>query len=139
MLKRISVCAAVAILAAMATAIAGPGQDSMLSYIADLAKEEDPSFTGFSAAAGKAFFLANHSGGNPDTPSCSTCHTTNPRKVGETRVGKPIDPMAVSVSPKRFSDLAKVEKWLRRNCNTVLGHQCAAQDAGNVITWLNTQ
>ena len=37
---------------------------------------------GFSADAGKALFLGSHSGGNPDTPSCSTCHTNDPRNQG---------------------------------------------------------
>jgi len=44
----------------------------------------------FSAARGKAFFLGTHTGGKPQTPSCTTCHTKNPRASGRTRVGKVI-------------------------------------------------
>lgn len=91
-----------------------------------------------SADRGKAFFLAQHSGGKPDTPSCSTCHTTDPRNMGRTRVGKAIDPMAVSRTPARFTDPAKVEKWFGRNCNTVLGRDCTAQEKGDIIAFFTS-
>lgn len=91
----------------------------------------------FSADAGKALFQGQHSGGKPDTPSCTTCHTTDPRNVGKTRVGKEIAPMALSKSPDRFSDPAKVDKWFTRNCNTVLGRECTPQEKGDIITYLS--
>ncbi len=93
---------------------------------------------GFSAERGKALFYAQHTGGKPDTPSCTTCHTNDPRKAGTTRVGKPIDPMAVSRTPDRFTDLEKVEKWFGRNCNSVLGRDCSAQEKGDVIAYLSS-
>ena len=89
-----------------------------------------------SADAGQALFLGSHTGGNPDTPSCTTCHTKDPHNQGLTRVGKPIAPMAVSLSPDRFTDPAKVEKWFLRNCNTVLGRECTAQEKGDIISYL---
>lgn len=91
----------------------------------------------FSADAGKALFQANHTGGNPDTPSCTTCHTADPKNVGHTRAGKEIAPMASSLSPDRFTDPAKVEKWFGRNCNTVLGRECTAQEKGDILTYLS--
>lgn len=90
----------------------------------------------FSADAGKALFQGMQTGGNAETPSCTTCHTQDPSNVGRTRVGKEIAPMAVSKSPDRFTDSAKVEKWFTRNCNTVLGRDCTAQEKGDIITYL---
>ena len=57
--------------------------------------------------------------------------------MGQTRAGKPIDPMAVSANLNRFTDPAKVDKWLRRNCDTVLGRTCTAKEKGDVITYLS--
>ncbi len=94
--------------------------------------------TALSATDGKAFFQGSHGGGNPDTPSCTSCHTVDPRAMGKTRAGKAIDPMAVSVNPTRFTDAAKVEKWFRRNCNTVLGRECSAKEKGDVISYLSS-
>ncbi len=92
-----------------------------------------------SAARGKAFFTGKHTGGKPETPTCLTCHTSNLRGMGKTRAGKAIKPMAVSANPERFTDPKKVAKWFRRNCKTVLGRECTAQEKGDVLTWLATQ
>jgi hypothetical protein len=92
-----------------------------------------------SAAAGDKFFHEQHAGGNPDITSCTVCHTANPRNWGQTRVGKAIAPMALSVTHDRFSDPAKVEKWLGRNCNVVLGRECTAEEKGDVIAYLSSQ
>lgn len=92
----------------------------------------------FSAERGKAFFEATHTGGKPDTPSCTTCHGKDPRESGQTRAGKVIDPMAVSVNPERFTDPKFVEKWFRRNCDTVLGRSCSAAEKGDFITYFST-
>jgi cytochrome c peroxidase len=124
-------------LALVAQAAVGPGQQAVLDTIAQLAKQADPKFSGFSAERGKAFFLVHHATGNADTPSCSTCHTINPRNEGQTTVGKAIAPMAVSRTPDRFTDLTKVEKWFRRNCDTVLGRQCTPQEKGDFITFMS--
>lgn len=88
------------------------------------------------AAAGKDLFLANHTGGKPDTPSCTTCHGTDPLKAGQARTGKVIEPLAPSATPARFTDSAKVEKWFGRNCDSVLGRACTDAEKANVIAWL---
>jgi hypothetical protein len=46
--------------------------------------------------------------------------------------------MAVSQNPDRFTDPAKVEKWFRRNCHTVLGRTCTAKEKGEIITYLSS-
>lgn len=88
--------------------------------------------------AGKAFFLGTHTGGKPDTPSCTTCHTNDPRAIGKTRAGKAIDPMAVSANPDRFTDPAKVDKWFLRNCNSVVGRECTATEKADITAYLKS-
>jgi len=90
----------------------------------------------FSADAGRALFMSQNTGGKAATPSCSTCHTTDPTAQGRTRVGKVIEPMAVSRSPDRFTDAEKVEKWFGRNCRSVLGRECTPQEKGDYITFM---
>jgi len=94
--------------------------------------------TALSAPRGKALFLSTSTTGKPETPSCSTCHTPDPTAEGRTRVGKPIAPMAVSRTPDRFTDPEKVDKWFRRNCNSVLGRDCTATEQGDILTWLSS-
>lgn len=101
--------------APLAFAAAGPAQQAQLDGYAAQAKAENPAFAGFSAERGKALLLAKFTTGKPDTPSCTTCHTADPRKPGQTRAGKEIGPMALSVKPDRYSDPAETEKSYVRN------------------------
>ncbi len=96
-------------------------------------------FNGFSSVRGEDLFLTNNIGGKPETPSCTSCHTNPPTQAGQTRAGKVIEPMAISVSPKRYNDKDKVEKWFRRNCNSVLGRLCTSLEKGDFITFMKTQ
>ena len=113
-----------------------PARDTILAKLTEEAKAADPAFAGFSAERGQAFFLAKQSGGSAESPSCSSCHTTDPKAAGKTRAGKVIEPMAVSVNPARYTDAEKVAKWFDRNCNTVLGRACAAQEKGDFLTFM---
>src|SRR5271157_5278283 len=94
-----------------AAAFANPARDAILAAFMSQAKQADPTFTGFSADRGAALWLADHTGGKVDTPSCTTCHTKDPTAWGQTRALKPIAPMAVSRTPDRFTDPEKVDKW----------------------------
>lgn len=116
--------------------LADPARDAIVATFATEAKA-DPSFAGFSAERGKAFFEAKHTGGKPDTPSCTSCHSQDPTLPGETRAGKRIEPMAVSKNPSRFTKTDEVAKWFGRNCNSVLGRECTALEKGDVITYLS--
>jgi Domain of unknown function (DUF1924) len=124
---------------ACSLAPAAAGESPVLDFYASEAKASDPGFSGFSAERGERLFRTNFSTGKPDTPSCTTCHTTDPRKTGQTRAGKDIEPMAASASPKRYADQAKTEKWFGRNCNNVLGRDCTATEKGDFITFMLTQ
>jgi len=139
-MRRLSfAAAAIAALLVSAAALADPARDAILAAFADQAKSADAAFAGFSTDRGRAFWTATHSGGKPDTPSCTTCHGADPKAAGQTRAGQSIAPMAVSVTPDRFTDPEKVAKWFLRNCNSVLGRECTAAEKGDVITYLSSQ
>lgn len=121
--------AAFALVLAASPALAlDPAQKALLDTYDAVAKGN--------AASGKSFFMGTHSGGKPDSTSCTACHTTNLAGPGKTRAGKEIAPMAASVSPKRYTDRAEVEKWFKRNCSDVLGRECSAQEKSDVLAYL---
>lgn len=120
-------------------AFAGAGQDAILAKLNEEAKAADANFAGFDAARGKALYLSDQTGGKPETPSCTTCHTKDPKKAGQTRVGKTIAAMAVSVTPDRYTDPEKVAKWFTRNCNNVVGRECTALEKGDFISFMSGQ
>ncbi|MDH5188647.1 MAG: DUF1924 domain-containing protein [Rhodospirillaceae bacterium] len=124
--------AASIIVALTASAEAGPREDIIAGFTAEGAGAPNPD-------NGKMMFNKNYASGKPDTPGCTTCHGSNPSQGGETRTGKPIDPMAVSKTPDRFTDKAKVDKWFLRNCQGVIGRECTAQEKVDFISFMMTQ
>ena len=101
------------------------------------AKQENPAFKGFSAAAGDRFYHAavKHSSGKQ--LSCATCHTDSPRNAGKhERTSKEILPLSPTANKQRFSDPANVEKWFKRNCQDVLERACTAQEKDDFIAYV---
>lgn len=121
--------------AALATILAAPvsagSREDLLAQYAAAAKS-----SGFSTARGQTLHTQNHTGGKPDTPACTSCHGKDPRGAGRTPAGKNIDAVAVSATPTRYTDPAKVEKWFKRNCNEVLGRECTPQEKGDWLTYV---
>jgi mono/diheme cytochrome c family protein len=94
----------------------------------------------FSAERGEKLFRTKWAGGDPRTPSCSSCHTDNPRQAGQNaKTGRTIEPVAVSANPKRFTDLDQVEKQFGRDCKSVLGRDCTPLEKGDYITFMAGQ
>lgn len=94
-----------------------------------------PGFQEFSATRGENFFKTKHN----HNLSCSTCHTDNPAAQGKhSETDKVIKPLAPAANEERFTDMKKVAKWFKRNCNDVLDRECTAQEKGDVITYLLT-
>ena len=114
---------------------AGPREDQLSQY-ASAAKAADPAFAGFSAERGKTLHTQAFGGGKPDTPSCTSCHGKDTRTAGRNPSGKTIEAMAVSATPARYTDPAKVEKWFKRNCNEVLGRECTVKERGDWLTFM---
>ncbi len=121
-----------------ASASASPLQDIISGYSAE-SKMKDGTFAGFSADRGRALFLSSSANGKPETPSCTSCHSSDPNGFGETRAGKEIAPMALSKTPERYGDPKKVEKWFRRNCKSVLGRVCTSLEKGDFLTFMASQ
>ncbi len=119
---------------------AEPARDAILADYLARARAADPAFAGFSAARGETLFSAKHGGGAPETPSCTACHGTDPRRPGENvKTKKAIEPMAVSANPKRYTGLAEAEKWFKRNCKQVLGRECTPLEKGDFVTFMTSR
>ncbi|MBL8446705.1 MAG: DUF1924 domain-containing protein [Zoogloeaceae bacterium] len=94
------------------------------------------SVSAFSAARGEALYRQENGNAQGGAIGCFSCHTKDPRQPGRTRAGKTIEPMASAVTPTRFTDPAKTEKWFSRNCQDVLGRACTPEEKGDFVTWL---
>ncbi|MBC8339025.1 MAG: DUF1924 domain-containing protein [Rhodospirillales bacterium] len=122
----------------MSPASASQLQKNIAGYASE-AKARDKTFEAFSADRGRILFSSRPATGKPDTPSCTSCHTSSPTGVGQTRAGKEIAPLALSKTPDRYTNIKKVEKWFRRNCNSVLGRVCTALEKGDFLTFMIAQ
>ncbi len=95
--------------------------------------QKEASGQAFSAARGETFFKTKHG----SEWSCSSCHTGNPAANGKhAKSDKLIQPLAPSANAERFTDVKKVEKWFKRNCNDVLDRVCTPQEKGDVLAYL---
>lgn len=128
-MRHILLAAAFGTLAVPALAGDTTPADLIAGYETEAGASADP-------ARGETLFRADHTGGKPDTPSCTTCHTADPRAQGQARTGKAIEPLAPSANPVRFTEIAEVEKWFGRNCNSVLGRDCTALEKADIVAWL---
>ena len=135
--RRLSVALATLSFILPAFAAGGPREDLLTRYAAQARSGFDVSR--FSAERGQALHTRKFGGGKPDTPACTSCHGPDPRRPGQTPAGKPIDPVAVSAAPARYTDPAKVEKWFKRNCSEVLGRECTAIEKGDWLTYMMQQ
>jgi cytochrome c553 len=118
--------------------IAGPREEQLDKY-ASAARAANPAFAGLSAARGRTLHTQAFAGGKPDTPACTSCHGNDTRGAGRNPAGKTIEAMALSASPSRYTDPAKVEKWFKRNCNDVLGRECTPLEKGDWLTFMISQ
>ncbi|MDH4228125.1 MAG: DUF1924 domain-containing protein [Nitrospirota bacterium] len=124
-----------AFLAAAGAAVAAPASavnDRLTEY---RGKGAGP----FSADAGRKLFEATYTV-EGEKRNCAACHTTDLKKKGKHQeTGKPIDPLAPSVTTDRLTDSAKIEKWFLRNCKWTIGRPCTPQEKGDVLMFLQTQ
>lgn len=118
--------AAAAVLTSAAVAAPTTPQALLDSYAQAAATRPDPK-------AGEKFFNATHA----REWSCASCHTANPTQAGKhASTGKSIQALAPAAEGTRFTDVAKTEKWFRRNCNDVLARECTAGEKANLLAWL---
>ena len=127
---------ALAALAALSSlpARAVVSEDLLRGYEA-VARAQSPAFSGFSSDRGGRLFRTPQGG----EWSCASCHGETPTGPGRhAKTAKVIQPLAPAANPQRFTDVAQVEKWFRRNCGDVLKRECTAQEKGDIVTWLAT-
>jgi cytochrome b len=117
--------------AATPTAVA----TTLLQEWQEAARREQPGFTGFVAEEGRKLYTKTFTA-TPETPSCQSCHTPDPRREGLTPAGKVVDPLAPVANKARFTDRKETEKWFKRNCKQVIGRECTAAEKGHFVTWL---
>jgi hypothetical protein len=119
-------CAALAL--PLLASAANPIQDSYRAQ----AKRDNPAFKDFSVAAGRQLYATK-----VGEFACASCHTDSPLAAGKhAKTNKDILPLSPSANPKRFTDVATVEKWFKRNCNDVLSRACTAQEKGDFMAYV---
>jgi mono/diheme cytochrome c family protein len=122
------------LLLASAAAIADTPLRSLVYYSAE-ARLSQPDFVA-DGARGKSFVMRAW-GASKSLPNCAACHTESPANGGRHAItGKSIAALSPAVSPKRFANPAKVEKWFKRNCNEVLGRACTAAEKADFIAFV---
>jgi hypothetical protein len=100
-------------------------------------KKENPSFKDFDINEGEKIFTSKHIGKKGKEISCTTCHSDNLQKSGENVfTGKIIEPLSQKVNKNRFTDIATIEKWLKRNFNDVYNREGSLVEKGNVMTYI---
>ena len=120
---------------ALTFGIAATAQAGDTTPTAQLQRFEAVSGRPASAEQGRIFFTATH--GSKWT--CASCHGETPTKVTKhASTGKAIDPLAPAVNGVAFTDVARVDKWFRRNCKDVLSRECTAAEKSDVIAFLLT-
>lgn len=85
------------------------------------------------ASQGQVFFNSKHGG----QWSCSSCHGASALNNGKhASTGKSIKPLAPASNSEAFTDTAKIEKWMRRNCKDVLSRECSIEEKADVLAYL---
>lgn len=85
------------------------------------------------AERGRAFFTSRHAG----DLACASCHGNPPVAPGKhASTGKTIEPLAPAANANAFTDTARVDKWLRRNCNDVLKRECTPAEKADLLAFL---
>ena len=96
--------------------------------------------SGFDAGRGMKNWNKESRNEDGEMTSCTTCHTKDLTKEGRHhKTDKVIKPMAPSVNPERLTDVKKIGKWFKRNCNDAWGRECTAQEKGDFLKFLLTK
>lgn len=121
-----SIALAVCLSSAVTGAVAATPAELLAGYTAQAGRPANP-------AQGQKFFTSRHGG----EWSCASCHNDVPNQAGKhASTGKVIQPLAPAARPERFTDLAKAEKWFRRNCKDVAARECSPAEKADVLAWL---
>lgn len=122
---------------------AGGFNPSMQGYINSLkveAKKSNSNFTDFNAKRGELIFTSKHIGKRGKEISCVSCHGNNLTISSKNAfTNKTIDPLSPKANPQRLTDVADVQKWLKRNFNDVYKREGTAQEKGDVLYYIKSK
>ena len=119
-------------LTALGLLLAGAASAQTTSAAAQLARWEAAAGAPGQAARGQKLFSTR-----PRELSCASCHGTPPTAASRhASTGKTIAPLAPAFNAERFTDTAKVDKWLRRNCRDVFERECSAAEKADLMAYL---
>jgi hypothetical protein len=106
-----------------------------------MARYQSEGASAFDAARGATLWKKESKGDEGKTMSCSgSCHNKDLGKPGKHhKTGKVIEPMAPSVNKERLTDVKKIEKWFKRNCNDAWSRACTPQEKGDILEFLKYQ
>lgn len=111
--------------------------DDYLNSLKQEVLKENPSFKTFDASRGEEIFTSKHIGKKSKEIACTSCHGIDLNKSSENFfTGKVIEPLSPKTNPKRFTDRAEIEKWLKRNFNDVYNREGTALEKGDVVTYI---
>lgn len=111
--------------------------DDFLDSLKQEVLKQDTSFKGFDYKRGEDIFLSKHVGKKGELISCASCHGTDLNKSNQNHfTGKTINALSPKANPKRFTDRAEIEKWLKRNFNDVYNREGTALEKGDVVTYI---
>ena len=114
--------------------------DEYLNSLKQEVLKENPSFKGFDAKRGEEIFTSKHIGKKGKEISCTSCHGANLQKSGENIfTAKVIEPLSPKANKERFTDVATIEKWMKRNFNDVYNREGTALEKGDVTTYIINQ
>lgn len=111
-----------------------------LTFISYAGKAEDMTSKRDQISQGKLLWQQEFLGKAPyTTRSCTSCHGLNNKTAGKhIKTQKVIKPMALSVTPNRFSKAQKVKKWFYRNCKWTIGRECSPQEQADILAYLKS-
>ena len=122
-----------ALLISASAVLASPASD------AAFAQYKSEGAGNFSAEHGKQGWTKEVLSQEGEKRSCTTCHGSDTTKSGKhATTKKVIEPMAVNVNVERYTDLKKIEKWFKRNCEWAWGRECTAQEKGDFLKFLTS-
>lgn len=128
------ICITLLLLASANPVFADTPGSLVAGYAAEAAKTT-PGFTP-SAKRGQDFFVKEW-GVSQKMSNCTACHGKNLKAEGKHVVtDKNIAPLSPAANPERFTSLAKVEKWFKRNCTEVIGRECTAAEKADFIQFV---
>jgi cytochrome c553 len=119
--------------------LSSPGQASVVEEL--IVQYQQQGASAADAQQGKQQWIETHTNNNEgEARSCSACHTKDLHAKGKhVNTGKVIDPLAPSVNAERLTDVAKIEKWFKRNCKWTLGRECSVQEKSNFLSFIKQQ